>query len=217
MLVIVDYGVGNVGSIGNMLRKLGHNVEVSSSPEVVFSADRLILPGVGAFNRGMQNLHKSGLLPILQQRVGEHGIPILGICLGAQLMTQGSEEGTEPGLGWVLGRTIRFFSQEPHPLKVPSMGWHEVTFGEPNPLFDGFEGIPRFYFVHSYHFDLQHSRDVIGWSTYGYRFAAAFAAGNVFGVQFHPEKSHRFGMRVLDNFARLRVARAPVVAERVRP
>jgi glutamine amidotransferase len=208
MLVIVDYGVGNVGSIRNMLRKLGHEALVSADSATIAAADRLILPGVGAFDRGMHNLRVTGLLPILNAKVREGRTPVLGICLGAQLMTEGSEEGSEPGLGWVEGRTIRFFSRQPHPLKVPSMGWHDVDRGASSGLFEGLPDIPRFYFVHSYHFDLRREADVIGWSTYGYRFAAAFASGSVFGVQFHPEKSHRFGMRILDNFARLTAGRA---------
>lgn len=201
MITIVDYRLGNLGSIQNMLRRLGHECEITSEPARVAAATRLILPGVGAFDRGMESLDALGLREPLERRVREDGVPVLGICLGAQLMTRRSDEGQCRGLGWVEAETIRFFSREPHDLPVPSMGWHDVTLPRPHWLFEGMHPDPRFYFVHAFHFVLDRPADVLATSHYGYEFAAAFAHANILGVQFHPEKSHKFGMRLLDRFA----------------
>ena len=203
MITVVDYGLGNVGSMLNMLRKLGHDSEATSSPERIIVAERLIFPCVGAFDHGIDNLERLGLLEALTHRVLTDRVPILGVCLGAQLMTRASQEGQRPGLAWVPGTTVRFFSQCEQTLKVPSMGWNEVRVTGPHPLFEGMFPDPRFYFVHSYHFALEDPQDVLAVSTYGYEFASAFAHHNVLGVQFHPEKSHKFGMKLLDNFGRL--------------
>lgn len=202
MLVIVDYGLGNLGSIANMLQKLGARAVVASDPRIVAQASKLILPGVGAFDNGMANLQKLGLIEALRQKVQEDKVPILGICLGAQLMTESSEEGSLSGLGWIEAATIRFFSLQPvEGLKVPHMGWNEVTPQKECPLFNEMDRPARFYFVHSYHFVCRDAADVLATTFYGYEFASAFSRGNVFGVQFHPEKSHKFGMRLLKNFA----------------
>jgi glutamine amidotransferase len=206
MITIVDYGLGNLGSIQNMLRKLGHESELTSDPARVATAGALILPGVGAFDLGMRNLRDLGLLEPLVRRVRVDHVPVLGICLGAQLMTRRSEEGQEPGLGWIEADTVRFNGPEVADLPVPSMGWSPVRLGTAHCLFDGAAAETRFYFVHSYHFRCDNPADVIAWSSYGYEFAAAFAKDNVMGVQFHPEKSHRFGMQLLDRFAREAVA-----------
>lgn len=202
MITIVDYGLGNLGSIQNMLRKLGHQSELTSDPAHVAKAEALILPGVGAFDLGMRNLRELGLQEVLEKRVRAEGVPVLGICLGAQLMTRGSEEGSEPGLGWIAADTVRFAGPQMSDLPVPSMGWSPVRLGSPHTLFEAAGDDTRFYFVHSYHFRCDRAEDVIAWSSYGYEFAAAFAHANVMGVQFHPEKSHRFGMSLLDRFAR---------------
>lgn len=202
MLTIIDYRLGNLGSIENMLRKLGHAAAVSSQPEDLRSADGLILPGVGAFDQGMRNLHDLGLVPVLQELVHERGVPVLGICLGAQLMTERSEEGVEPGLGWIPATTVRFDQARIPGLRVPSMGWSDVVATQDHWLLSGLPAEPRFYFVHSYHFEVRDPSQVLLHATYGYRFAAAFAARNIMGVQFHPEKSHRYGMALLDSFAR---------------
>lgn len=201
MITVVDYGMGNLGSIQNMFRRLGHECVITTDAAVISAASRLILPGVGAFDRGMAKLRELHLREALEERVRDAGVPVLGICLGAQLMTRRSDEGEEPGLGWVAADTIRFFSREPVDLPVPSMGWSEVQRTTPHWIFDGMYEDPRFYFVHAYHFVCDHPSDVICTSRYGYEFAAAFASGNVVGVQFHPEKSHKFGMRLLDRFA----------------
>jgi glutamine amidotransferase len=201
MITIVDYGLGNLGSIQNMLRKLGHTSELTSDPVRVAEATAIVLPGVGAFDLGMRNLRELGLREALDHLALERKVPVLGICLGAQLMTRGSEEGEERGLGWVDADTVRFSGPALGDLPIPSMGWSTVRGGAPHFLFPSAE-TPRFYFVHSFHFRADAAADVIGWSTYGYEFAAAFARDHIVGVQFHPEKSHRFGMALFDRFAR---------------
>jgi imidazole glycerol-phosphate synthase subunit HisH len=202
MIVIVDYNIGNIGSIVNMLKRIGTQAVVSSQPEVILKADKLILPGVGAFDNGMKKLRSSGLIDVLEQKVFVEKTCILGICLGAQLMTQCSEEGQEPGLGWVKSRTIRFFSQQKLTgYRVPHMGWNEVTQSKKSPLFHHVPEDARFYFLHSYHFDFKETEDELAVTNYGYRFTSAFEVDNFFGVQFHPEKSHKFGMALLQSFA----------------
>lgn len=200
MITIVDYNMGNLGSIRNMLKKIGVDCEVTADPSRIAAATQLILPGVGAFDAGMENLHRSGLVPLLNERVREAGVPILGICLGMQLMTKGSEEGFLPGLGWVDARTRRFQPRDPA-LKVPHMGWNRVAVARPSPLVDELPVEARFYFVHSYYISCANEDDVLLRTTHGEEFTSAFEHGNVSGVQFHPEKSHRFGMQLLRNFA----------------
>jgi glutamine amidotransferase len=203
MLVIVDYGLGNLGSIANMFKRLGIPATVSSDPSTVKTASRLVLPGVGAFDHGMKSLRSRELVGPLTERVNE-GVPILGICLGAQLMTRGSEEGSEPGLGWLDIATVRFDnSRGARELKIPHMGWSDVVIGRATSLFPDPQEQLRFYFVHSYHFVCDSPEDVATTSTYGYSFVSSFARRNVFGVQYHPEKSHRFGMTLLKRFSQL--------------
>jgi len=212
MIVIIDYDVGNVGSIVNMLKRIDVPAIMTSKPEVILQADKLILPGVGAFDNGMRNLRRLGLLDALEQKVLGEKTCILGICLGAQLMTQSSEEGQESGLGWVKARTIHFFSrQEIAGYRVPHMGWSEVIPRKKSQLFHWVPEEARFYFVHSYHFVCENAEDVLAETKYGYWFTSVFASGNCFGVQFHPEKSHRYGMALLQSFAEL-VAR-PCIKE----
>lgn len=203
MIVIIDYGMGNVGSILNMLRRIGAAAQVSSKPGEIDKADKLILPGVGTFDHGMANLSERGLIPLLNNKVLEQKCPVLGICLGMQLLSKTSEEGVLPGLGWIDAATRRFcFDEKSAHLKIPHMGWDVVKpMNGGKPLFEGFDAPPRFYFVHSYHVCCSKSEDVLGTSFYGYEFTAAVRRGNVMGTQFHPEKSHKFGMRLLRNFA----------------
>lgn len=204
MIVIVDYGMGNVGSIKNMLKKIGVPAMISAKPEHIRAAEKLILPGVGAFDHGMSNLTERGLIPLLNQKVIEERKPILGICLGMQLLVQSSEEGKMRGLGWIDAETRRFkFNGENSELKIPHMGWNPVKPVGEGLLFQGFPQPPRFYFVHSYHICCRHPEDVMGTTFYGYDFAAAIRRDNILGTQFHPEKSHKFGMQVLRNFAEL--------------
>lgn len=203
MITIVDYGLGNLGSIANMLRKIGAESELTSNPDRIATAEKLILPGVGAFDNGMEKLTSLQLVEPLTRRVKEDGIPVLGICLGAQLLTRGSEEGDILGLGWIEADTIRFCSRQPVVgLKIPHMGWNDLELKKDSPLFAQ-SSEQRFYFVHSYHFSCDKTEDHLATTVHGYEFTAAFNHKNVFGVQFHPEKSHRFGMEMFRRFAGL--------------
>ncbi len=203
-ILIVDYGMGNLGSIVNMLRHLGFGSQISSRPEDVAAADKLIISGVGAFDNAMRKFDRLGILPVLEEKVLRSGTPILGICLGMQLFTRGSEEGELPGFGWFAAETRRFsFAPDQDGLKVPHMGWNLVAQAKASRLFAGMPDEPRFYFVHSYHCVCDQARDLITETNYGYRFASSIERENIFGVQFHPEKSHKFGMKLLENFAQL--------------
>lgn len=204
MIVIVDYQMGNVGSIQNMLHRLGFASEVSGDRERIRRAGRLILPGVGAFDSGIRHLTEAGVLDVLNERVLGDKVPVLGICLGMQLLTRGSEEGQLPGLGWLDAETIRFQFLDPRPeLRIPHMGWNSLRVVGDSALFSGYQEEPRFYFVHSYHVKCHDQSDQAGVTTYGLPFTSAVHRGNVMGTQFHPEKSHKFGMQLLKNFATL--------------
>ena len=202
MVTIVDYGVGNLASIANMARKAGTNCVVSGDPKVLSTAERLILPGVGAFDRAMTNLDERGLIPVLTERAMERRVPTLGLCLGMQLFGRGSEEGSRPGLGWLAADNRRFYFAAPTStsLKVPHMGWNYIEPAAPAALLERLPPEPRFYFVHSYHLQCDDPADVMCWTTYGYRFASGIHRGNLWGTQFHPEKSHTFGLALLKNF-----------------
>ncbi len=199
MIAIVNYGMGNVGSVFNMLRKLRVKAQITSQPKEIRAADKLILPGVGHFDRGMTNLKQIGLVDVLNEQVLVHKKSILGICLGMQMMTRGSEEGTIPGLGWVAADTLKFLPQDN--LKIPHMGWNQVV-GSPHArLFENAPEEPeRFYFVHSYYVKADNANEVAAYCHYGHDFVAAFEVGNIMGVQFHPEKSHVFGMNLFRKF-----------------
>jgi len=204
LITIVDYGLGNLSSIKNMLRRLGHHTQISSDQEIIGAADKLILPGVGAFDNGMRNIRSKGLEEVLRRKALGEQVPILGICLGMQLLFEGSEEGTEKGLGWIKGRAVRFkFDPEHGALKVPHMGWNLVTPRGDSPLVQGFLPDMRFYFVHSYHVICDDPSDVLLTADYGLKVVAAVRRGNIMGTQFHPEKSHKYGMILLQNFAKM--------------
>lgn len=202
MVTIVDYGVGNLASIANMARKAGTNCVVSGDPTVLSTAERLILPGVGAFDRAMAQLEERGLIPVLTERAMERRVPTLGLCLGMQLFGRGSEEGSRPGLGWIAADNRRFQFSAPTTtaLKVPHMGWNYIEPAAPAALLERLPPEPRFYFVHSYHLHCDDPADVMCWTTYGYRFASGIHRGNLWGTQFHPEKSHAFGLALMKNF-----------------
>jgi glutamine amidotransferase len=202
MVTIVDYGVGNLASIANMARKAGTECVISGDPQVLARADRLILPGVGAFDRAMANLSERNLIPALTERVMQRRVPTLGLCLGMQVFARGSEEGTRAGLGWLAAenRRFRFASTNGNAPKVPHMGWNYIAPAAPAALLDRLPPEPRFYFVHSYHLQCDDPADVMCWTTYGYTFASGIHRGNLWGTQFHPEKSHKFGLALLKNF-----------------
>ena len=184
-----------------MHKRLGIDAVITSDFEVLDKASKLILPGVGHFKKGMDNLKESGLQNFLNVQVLEKKKPILGICLGAQLMTMHSEEGDVDGLGWVDANVIRFRQEQMGNLRVPHMGWSDVKLSMDHPLLKNLPEDPGFYHVHSYHFNFTEPTEVIATTMYGYEFASAFHKNNIYGMQFHPEKSHKYGMKVLENFA----------------
>ena len=204
MIVIVDYGVGNLGSIINMLKKAGARAIASSDPAVLEQAEKLILPGVGAFDAGMNKLHECGLVPLLNHLALEKKVPFLGLCLGLQLMTRKSEEGQTPGLGWLEADTLRFkFGAAYSHLKIPHMGWNTIEVRRSHPLFADLDPEARFYFVHSFYVQSHDPEAVLAETDYGGYFDSIFAKDNLMGFQFHPEKSHKYGMRLLKNFAEM--------------
>lgn len=201
MVVVIDYGMGNIGSILNMLKRIGVEAVISADAQEIQAADKLILPGVGAFDHGMKNIHDRGLFKVLNDTVMGNRIPILGICLGMQLFGLSSEEGSLDGFMWLPARAVRFRNEGAQkPLRIPHMGWNAITIRRMSPLFRGLEMDCRFYFVHSYHMECENMEDVVATANYGYDFVCAMARDNLIGVQFHPEKSHRFGMMLLKNF-----------------
>jgi imidazole glycerol-phosphate synthase subunit HisH len=201
MIIIVDYKVGNLGSIYNMLKKIGVSSEITSDKEKISLASKLILPGVGSFDTGMRNLKEMGLVEILCEKVLKQKVPVLGICLGMQLLTLKSEEGILPGLGWVNGSAKKFLFDKDSSLKVPHMGWNYVDQQKNSNLFLEMYNEARFYFVHSYYVDLDNKDDILTKTSHGNEFCSSLEKGNVFGVQFHPEKSHKYGMKLLKNFS----------------
>jgi glutamine amidotransferase len=201
MIVVIDYQLGNLGSIINMLKKVGAKAVASSEIEVIEGADKLILPGVGKFDQGMKNLNNLRLISPLSDKVIKNRTPILGICLGMQLFTQRSEEGYSDGLGWIDAETVRFkFENNQNQLKIPHMGWNLVEIYQKDALFEEMYPEPSFYFVHSYHVVCKNENDILAKTFHGYEFASAVRIENIYGVQFHPEKSHKFGMKLLRNF-----------------
>jgi len=201
MFVIVNYGVGNLTSIRNMLKKAGVAAEISDKQQDIESASKLLLPGMGHFDNCMERLNNSGLRPIIEQKAIVEKIPVLGICVGLQMFMESSEEGIQPGLGWIKGKTIRFKTEQMKDVqKIPNMGWLEIHAKKDSRLLNGLEDA-RFYFAHSYHVALDEPGDELIAAGYGYDFTAGVERGNIVGVQFHPEKSHRFGMQLLKNFS----------------
>lgn len=201
MIAIVDYNTGNLCSIKNLMKKIGFDAVITNDKSVISAASKLILPGVGHFDYGMHNLKQLDLIEVLNEKVLRDKTPVLGICLGVQLFTKRSDEGVEPGLGWIDGITRAFDKNKLNShLKVPHMGWSDVTYRSDSKLFTGFSEVPRFYFVHSYHLECNHSQDELSYCSHGYEFVSGIEHENIVGVQFHPEKSHRFGMKLLENF-----------------
>jgi imidazole glycerol-phosphate synthase subunit HisH len=200
LVTIVDYGMGNLGSIANMVKYTGHNSLITSEVSQLESAEKIILPGVGNFDKAMLNIASLGLLPVLRHKAILEKTPVLGICLGMQLMCSRSEEGVEAGLSFIDAEVRRFSFPAEMKLKIPHMGWNIAVEKKKHYLFSDMYDNPRFYFVHSYHVACNDESDVLTVSNYGYDFTSAFARDNIIGVQFHPEKSHKFGMQLLKNF-----------------
>lgn len=202
MIVIVDYGMGNLGSMVNIFKRIGVQASIESEPEQIAKARKLILPGVGAFDAAMNRIgNVPGLREVLDMKALNERIPVLGVCLGMQLLTQGSEEGRLPGLGWIPGATYRFPIDLG--LKVPHMGWNVAMPVSASPLTQALGEEPRYYFVHSYFVRAQNPSHSLLRTHYGLDFDSGISSDNIFGLQFHPEKSHRFGMKILQNFASL--------------
>jgi glutamine amidotransferase len=201
MIVIVDYGVGNLASVSNMLRKAGAEVCVSRDAGQIREAQKLLLPGVGHFDHGMNMLQASGLRPVLDEFALNTRRPVLGICLGAQILGKGSEEGRLPGLGW-LDMACRRFPDMPG-VRVPHMGWNQILRKAPSALLDSLAPDARFYFVHSFHMVCADPGDELASATHGIEFTCAVRRQNIWGVQFHPEKSLRHGLALMRAFVAL--------------
>lgn len=201
MIGVVSYGLGNVRAILAAYASAGVDAYAAVGPDDLFRASKLVLPGVGSFDHALARLEGRGFIESLRQRVERDHVPIFGICLGMQIMASSSDEGTRPGLGWIEGhvRSLRSIC-DANELTVPHMGWNRVISSAPDPLFAGLDA-GRFYFLHSYFMDCRNRSDIIAEVDYGSTFACAVRKDNVCGVQFHPEKSHQFGVTLLNNFA----------------
>jgi glutamine amidotransferase len=204
MIAIVDYGMGNLGSVANMFKKIGVLAQITSDPDIIMASPKILLPGVGSFDSAMQRINSSGLKEVLDHKALVEKIPILGICLGMQLLMDCSEEGELPGLGWIPGMAHHFKGRIDSQLKVPHMGWNVATITNGNGLTENFNGELRYYFVHSYFVRANDPSNSMMRTTYGVEFDSAVASSNVYGAQFHPEKSHKFGMRLFENFAKIK-------------
>jgi len=202
MLVIINYGLGNLASVLNMVRKVGGNASVSSDPNEILSATKLILPGVGSFDYGVSQLHSLGLISVIQEMASK-GTPTLGLCLGMQLLAKRSEEGQLDGLGFIDAEIRRFSFNSNSTFHIPHVGWNHVSVVKENPLIPNDGSEQRFYFTHSYHAVCSNEADVLAMTEYGYPFCSAYSRDNIFGVQFHPEKSHRFGKALIKRFLEL--------------
>lgn len=200
MIAIIDYGLGNVLAFANVYRRLNIPVAIARSASDLQQATKLILPGVGAFDHAMELLQQSGMREPLDELVTSGGIPVLGVCVGMQILATTSQEGRLPGLGWIHGDVRRL---DVAGIRLPHMGWNDVRPIGSSALFSGLESDARFYFLHSYHFHCARNQNVLAETDYGTTFTCAVHAGNIFGVQFHPEKGHSYGTRLLKNFAEL--------------
>lgn len=204
MIAIIDYGLGNVLAFANVYRRLNIPVTVARDADGLTGASKLILPGVGAFDHAMERLDASGMRPEVERLVVGTGMPLLGVCVGMQMLAESSEEGNRAGLGWVKGTVKKFdASAFPPGTHLPHMGWNDVKPVSCDSLFKGMENDARFYFLHSFYFNCARRENVHALCNYHGDFCCAVRTGNIYGVQFHPEKSHHWGTRLLKNFAEL--------------
>jgi len=200
MITIIDYGMGNLGSVANMIKKVGGKSIITSNKEDIKNAKKILLPGVGAYDNAVKNLKKLSLWDLITEKVLEEKIPIMGICLGMQLLTKGSEEGSCEGFGFIDAYAKKFKFKNSN-LKIPHMGWNIVRLQKKSKLFEGMEKEEnRFYFVHSFAVECHNKEDILTITNYGYDFVSSFEKDNIIGCQFHPEKSHKFGMKLFKNF-----------------
>ena len=204
MISIIDYGVGNVLAFANMYKRMNIEFNLVNNAEQLMQAERIILPGVGSFDHAMERLNNSGMRDVLDRRVLEDKIPVIGICVGMQMLAKSSDEGSESGLGWIDAQVKKFdvsqFSQKTH---LPHMGWNDINPQKEHKILKGLEQDARFYFLHSYYFECENSENVLATSDYGGSFCCLANVGNIYGVQCHPEKSHSFGAQLLKNFSEL--------------
>ncbi|MBV5338553.1 MAG: imidazole glycerol phosphate synthase subunit HisH [Deltaproteobacteria bacterium] len=204
MITIIDYGLGNINAFVNVYERLNIKINIAHNASEIKNATKLILPGVGAFDYAMSQLNDSGMREALEDQVVNHKVPVIGICVGMQMMAKSSDEGTLPGLGW-FDAEVKLFdtTQIPYKTRLPHMGWNTLSLVVKNRLLDQFSYESRFYFLHSYYFDCKQSKDVIAKTEYGIEYASAVNKENIYGIQFHPEKSHQNGIQLLHNFAKL--------------
>jgi len=208
VITIVDYGVGNIGALLNMFDYLGLEAQVCADAAKIVTAQSLVLPGVGSFDKAMTTLRERQLILALNEAVLHRNIPVLGVCLGMQLFARSSEEGEQEGLGWIDADVKRISIPQGSCLKVPHIGWSEVSVIQENQLFRSMEGVVRYYFNHSYHMVCNNSNDVAAVFNYEQPLVCSIKHNNIYGVQFHPEKSHRFGMHLLKEFGRFTMEQA---------
>lgn len=200
MITIIDYGMGNLGSIANMIKKIGHHTEITRDIEKIKAAKKIILPGVGSFDKAVFNLKELGIFDLIKEKAIIEKVPILGICLGMQLLTKSSEEGELAGLNLVDAVVKRFRFKKETSLKIPHMGWNLINPKKEHAFLKDLPDESRFYFVHSYYVECMSSENILTTTNYGLNFVTSFAHENILGVQFHPEKSHKYGMKLLQNF-----------------
>ena len=199
-VTLVGYGLGNIQAFANIYHRLNISVVIASNADQLLGAEKLILPGVGAFDWAMARLNESGMRARLDELVLHQKIPVLGVCVGMQMMANRSEEGEIPGLGWIDAEVVRFQLAQVSHAPLPHMGWNDVNFLREDPLFVGISS-PRFYFLHSYHFLAHHDSQILATTDYGHSFTSIASSSHIYGVQFHPEKSHHWGVQLLKNFA----------------